>query len=73
MLKERTEATQVVREYPTCDFRPIPPETLAAVASEIAELLSTDSTVVVMDSGGEIRTKAVCKHMGTTEDSSHAA
>jgi hypothetical protein len=59
-----------VLEYPTYDFRPIPQETLAAVASDISELLSTGRTVVLVDSGGETRTKVVCKHMGFIEDSS---
>ena len=59
-----------VLEHPTYDFRPISEETLAAVASDISELLSAGRTVVLIDSGGETRTKVVCKHIGFVEDSS---
>jgi len=58
-----------VIEHPTYDFCPVPAETLAAIASDIADLLSEGRIVVLMDSGGETRTKAVCKYMGFTEDS----
>jgi hypothetical protein len=57
-----------VRECPTRDFCQMPRETLAAAASGINELLSAGRTVVLMDSGGETRTKTVCKYMGATED-----
>jgi len=58
-----------VFEHPTYDFQHIPEEILAAVASEISALLSAGRTVVLVDSGGETRTKTVCKHMGFMEDS----
>ena len=57
-----------VLEHPTYDFRPVPPDTLRAVASDVGRLLSESRTVVLMDSGGETRTKVVCKHMGFIED-----
>jgi hypothetical protein len=59
----------LVREHPTYDFQPIPPETLAAVASDILELISAGRTPILVDSGGVTRTRAICKHMGATEDS----
>jgi hypothetical protein len=57
-----------VLEHPTYDFRPVPTETLDTVASVIRSLLSEGRTVVVMDSGGETRTRQVCQHMGFVED-----
>jgi hypothetical protein len=58
-----------VIEHPTVDFKPVPPETLTAVASEIDSLLLAGRTVVLVDSGGETRTKAVCKYIDFVEDS----
>ena len=63
------EKTVQVVEHPTHDFRRVPTDTLAAVASDIAKLLSEGRTVVLMDSGGQERTGQVCKHMGAIEDS----
>ncbi len=57
-----------VIEHPTKDYIKIPPETLATVAADIERLLSAGRTVVLVDSGGEIRSRQVCKHMGFTED-----
>jgi len=58
-----------VLQFPTYDFKPIPPETLDAVTAAILERLSAGETVILVDSGGETRTKAVCKHLGFIEDS----
>ena len=60
----------LVREHPTCDFRPIPVETLEAVAVDISELLVAGRTVVLVDSGGQTRTRVVCNYIGASEDSS---
>jgi hypothetical protein len=60
----------VVREHPTCDFKPIRPETLDAVASDIRRLQSAGRTVILIDSGGQTRTGVVCNHMRAAEDSS---
>lgn len=60
-----------VREHPTTDFQPIPTDTLNAVAAAINELLLSGRTVVLVDSGGQTRTKVVCKHIQATEDSSY--
>lgn len=57
-----------VLEHPTIDFQLVPAETLAAIASEIDCLLLARRTVILMDSGGETRTKQVCKHMKFVED-----
>ena len=64
----KDKAIQVL-EHPTCDFRRVPNETLAAIASDISNLLSEGRTVVLVDSGGLQRTGQVCKHMGAIEDS----
>ena len=60
----------VVHEHPTCDFNPIPLEVLDTIASEIANLLSAERTVILIDSGGQTRTAIVCHHMHAVEDSS---
>jgi hypothetical protein len=58
-----------VLQFPTYDFKPIPPKTLDVVTTAILERLSSGETVILVDSGGETRVKAVCKHMGFIEDS----
>ena len=60
----------ILREHPTCDLKPIAPETLDVIAGDINTLLSAGRTVVVVDSGGQTRTGVVCRHMGAIEDSS---
>jgi len=60
----------VLREHPTCDFKPVSPETLEAVSSEIRELASAGRTVLLIDSGGVTRTGIVCRHISAVEDSS---
>lgn len=60
----------VLCEHPTCDFKPIPPEVLDAVASDVDKLLSEGRTVVLIDSGGQTRTMVVCNHMHAVENSS---
>ena len=57
-----------VREHPTHDFRPVPSATLEAISTNITELLAAGKTVVLIDSGGEMRTGQVCKHMSIVED-----
>ncbi len=59
-----------VHEHPTCDFQAIRIETLNAVVSDIKELLSAGRTVVLVDSGGQTRTGAVCRHIGAVDHSS---
>lgn len=65
--RHKERPIQVI-EHPTHDFRPVPPKTLAAVALVIFELLGVGRTVVLIDSGGETRTKSVCSYMGFVED-----
>lgn len=64
------ECCIVVSEHPTYDFQPIPPSTLDAVAANIDDLMSKGRTVVLVDSGGQSRTRVVCNHMRAIEDSS---
>lgn len=59
-----------VFEHPTRDFVPIPEDRLLSIKLEILRLLSEGRTVVVVDSGGETRTRMVCKYMGLIEDCS---
>jgi hypothetical protein len=57
-----------VIEHPTTDFKPIGVSTLAAAAADIEAYLSSGRTVVLIDSGGETRTRQVCSHAGFIED-----
>ena len=41
---------------------------LAAITANVEALLSAGDTVVLMDSGGETRTRQVCQYMGFVED-----
>jgi hypothetical protein len=63
----KKRVVQVI-EHPTYDFCQLPIETLAAIALDIRRLLLEGQTVVLIDSGGETRTRAVCKHMEFAED-----
>ena len=66
--QRHTQRSIQVLEHPTIDFRPVPLETLGAAAADINRLLSAGRTVILMDSGGETRTRTVCKHMAFVED-----
>ena len=57
-----------VLEHPTTDYAPISTAQLAAIATDIARLLSEGCIVVLVDSGGETRTGQVCRYMGFVED-----
>lgn len=61
------ERTIVVREHPTIDFRPIPRETLEHAGADTRDLLQMAKTVILIDSGGQTRTGAVCRFLGLQE------
>lgn len=54
-------------ERPTIDFQPVPKETIARVLKDIKQLVAQGKTVILVDSGGETRTGAVCRSIGATE------
>ena len=54
-------------ERPTIDFQAVPQETILKVLKDIKRLASQGNTVVLVDSGGETRTGAVCRRIGATE------
>lgn len=58
-----------VVEHPTEDLRKIPEETLVALAKDVHSFLEDGWTVVLVDSGGETRTKMVCRYLQFVEDS----
>ena len=60
---------EVIIEHPTIDFKPIDIATLTAAVATIDTQLSKGQTVVLVDSGGETRTRQVCQHGGFVEDS----
>lgn len=68
---DRRHPARAIRvvEHPTTDLRPVAAETLRAAEADIEALLASGWTVVLMDSGGETRTKALCRHMKFVEDS----
>jgi len=57
----------LVVEHPTEDFKLIPPDERDAIVIDVRDLLSKGRTVVIVDSGGETRTKQVCSHMSAKE------
>jgi hypothetical protein len=59
-----------VREHPTIDFRPIALNQREQIANEILELLAAGKSVVLVDSGGQERTGAVCRHLKLSRDES---
>ncbi len=58
----------LVRERPTYDNRPIPSDTIKAIATDVHELNREGRTVVVMDSGGVGRTGDVVAYLRATQD-----
>ena len=54
-------------ERPTIDFQAVPKETIVKVLEDIRRLVAQGKTVVLVDSGGETRTGAVCRGIGATE------
>jgi hypothetical protein len=69
LLRWHPACVDRVIEHPTTDFKRIDVSTLAAVAADIEAHLTSGRTVVLIDSGGEIRTRQVCAHAGFVEDS----
>jgi hypothetical protein len=63
-----TRCIQVV-EHPTEDYAPVPDATCAAVQATVDRLLADGWRVVLIDSGGEVRVKQVCRSIGFVEDS----
>jgi len=55
-------------EYPTVDFEPIQSTILDQVTANVAQLLDSGRTVVIIDSGGEVRVRPVCKQLNLVED-----
>lgn len=69
-LDQRHEALEInVREHPTYDYLRIPLVKLEPIAEDILDLMSSGRTVVVVDSGGEQRTRKVCEYINAVEDS----
>lgn len=59
----------VVVEHPTTDFVRVEPRVLEAVVEDLEKWLAEGATVVLVDSGGDTRTKQVCKYAEFVEDS----
>lgn len=59
----------VVSEHPTTDFEKIEHHALEHISAQIERLLAQGRTVVLIDSGGETRARAVAKHLHMVEDS----
>ena len=68
LAEKHPELHLTVIEYPTQDFQPIPPDILERIGDDIERNLADGKTVVVVDSGGETRTRQVCKFLGLVED-----
>lgn len=57
----------IVCEHPTTDFNPVEAAILDAASESLRRLASKGHTVVVVDSGGEQRTRQLCRHLGASE------
>jgi hypothetical protein len=53
-----------VHEFPTTDFKSIPPLTLIEAKERILSLLNREATVIVVDSAGSVRSSKVCTACG---------
>lgn len=58
----------VVAEHPTTDLQPVDLNIVEAVGAEIERFLGERKVVVVVDSGGETRTRSVLNKLGFVED-----
>jgi hypothetical protein len=67
--KWHQERSFSVIEHPTFDLKPVSQETLAAIASDIERELAQNRTIILVDSGGETRTRLVCTYLDLVEDS----
>jgi len=63
-LKNGHKRPIAIHECPTVDARAIPPDVLDAAARKVLGLLDEGATVVVLDSAGAERTRAVCQKLG---------
>lgn len=66
--RRHPERRILIIEHPTTDLVKIPADDLMAIAADIDRLLSAGRTVILVDSGGETRTRQVSKYMGFVED-----
>ena len=57
-----------VIEHPTYDFKSVPSNTLDAIKADAHALAREGKSFVIVDSGGQTRTNAICKHLDATED-----
>ena len=63
-LNSRYGKRYIVHEFPTTDRRGVSAETIDEIRTEIAPLLQTGLTVLVVDSAGAERTARVCEALG---------
>jgi hypothetical protein len=57
-----------LEHFATVDFQAVPPSLADAVAMALERKLQDGRSVLILDSGGEQRTGAVCRMIGLTED-----
>lgn len=63
-LDRRYDRRFVVHEFPTVDAQAIPPDVREAATRCVLDLIAKGRTVVIMDSGGAVRTARVCEVIG---------
>lgn len=54
--------------HPTTDFKPVTPETIDAIKTDLDRELSLGRAVVIVDSGGVQRTGQICRSLQLIED-----
>ena len=68
LAQRQSERGIEVIHHPTVDFKRVADATLVAAAQDIEAFLAAGRTVVLVDSGGETRTRQVCRYAGFVED-----
>lgn len=68
LTKRHPKRGIVVMEHPTTDLRLVETETVQAVGADIECLLRDGRTVILVDSGGETRSRFVLRKLGFVED-----
>ena len=62
------DLTISVIEHPTYDFKRMSSGILDTIRTDIYTLAQEGKIFIIVDSGGQTRTRAVCKHMDAVED-----
>jgi hypothetical protein len=68
----RSYADVILREHPTVDLCPIPSEVLSQIGADVGQLIAMGRRVIIVDSGGAVRVRAVRRSLQAVEDFSRS-